>query len=120
MITIAQIYAAMSDDTCAYGLRVCRWLVWSGETLAPSAVWIDGNYTDELLPGTCCIALGDIDHRPSLAEIAKAVRLASKYRGACVAVIKSRHVASPDIERNDPGEEILIDPTVVLSVHGDI
>lgn len=68
MITIAQIYAAMSDDTCAYGLRVCRWLVWSGETLAPSSVWIDGNYTDELLPGTCCIALGDIDHRPSLAE----------------------------------------------------
>ena len=78
-----------------------------GVRLVPSRRWVDDTPTDELLPGTSVIDLGDTR---------RAVELIADYEGRYVLLVGSHRSAG---RGEDPGEDLLIMPWVlaVLDTH---
>lgn len=70
-----------------------------GDVLDASRVWVDGEPTDETLPGTCGLML------------AGTARLGKIYSGNVVVVMGAERLA--DVYTEDAGEIILADPEVV-------
>ena len=84
--------AVKAEIGSGVGIRVAEEMVEQGVELPASRVWVDGEPTDEMLPGTCALL-------PSQARA-----LAGQYVGGVVLVLSGRPA---DVYAADVGEVIL-------------
>jgi len=94
------------DEYSFYGIRVHPTALAVGDVVPASYVWVDGTATDDQLPGACVVAIGDVY---------MATRIAKRYRGHAY-LVASNTTAHRDIDRNDDGEDILVDAVVIGEV----
>ena len=78
-----------------------------GAELGASRVWVDGDVTDEMLPGTSVVVLR--------VGVGRALRLPAVYEGRYLLVIGSDHNANDACDVVDDAETVLVSP-VVLAV----
>jgi len=88
---------ALRADYAYVAVRVQTGTVSVGDILAPSHVWVDGDPTDETLPGTCAFCSAPTD--------------GTKYMGDCLIV-----VGGDIAEYGEDDGEIIIEDAEVLAV----
>jgi hypothetical protein len=89
-----------------WALRVDSAEMEPGDLLPPSRVWVDGDPTDDLLPGTSALRIGF-----ALSDdlVGRTLRAAGGYLGARVALVAGRILDDGE----DAGEVVLDSPEVI-------
>ncbi len=120
MMTTQQLVDLINDNYDAYdcfGVRAHNQAVAQGTVLGPSWSSVDGEAAFQL-PGTCCIRISAVGSDAKVAaSVESALRTIKRYCDSTttLVLIASKQSAGMDVDRNDPNEEILVDP-VVLAV----
>lgn len=116
---VAQILGAAAEieDGWQLGLRVIgdQDPAAVGDELGPSPVWIDGTATDEMLPGTSCLAIrsaGMMDSPVTSESLARALELAKQYVGNRIVLVAGEDAGYGE----DEGEVVIAEAEVMLVV----
>jgi hypothetical protein len=107
-MTTTELLAASAPHASRVEIAGLCWAlrVDSGDLLPPSRVWVDGDPTDDLLPGTSALRIGF-----ALSDdlVGRTLRAAGGYLGARVALVAGRILDDGE----DAGEVVLDSPEVI-------
>lgn len=90
-----------------YGVRWIEDDATVGDALAPSHVWVDGDWTDDSLPGACAVEVASRDEAGLAAVLDRRGHLGT-YSGRAY-LVGSMHMEYGE----DPGEIVMRDAVVV-------